>query len=217
MIGIGEDNLSSDLLQFLRRHGLDVAHRPTGMNAGYGFPHAQFPEFRCVRFRFRVNSKLHDLYLTWRTDSLNRWAWRLFNKCVQFRIHIGGATLQKRIWIGRLVWFSKSIYYWRTERTYFELSLIGGELFTGFSRPLVYSEIHRGLMRESTICICLAIAIMCVLFLPIARLCQFEAGSDNPKGDVPTDLLGQTLDGHEIRLHDFKGKVVLIIFWKVMV
>jgi len=34
------------------------------------------------------------------------------------------------------------------------------------------------------------------------------------KGDVPTDLLGQTLDGHEIRLHDFKGKVVLIIFWK---
>jgi peroxiredoxin len=34
------------------------------------------------------------------------------------------------------------------------------------------------------------------------------------KGDVPPDLLGQTLDGHEIHLPNFKGKVVLIIFWK---
>ena len=34
------------------------------------------------------------------------------------------------------------------------------------------------------------------------------------KGDFPPDLLGQTLDGREIHLPDFKGKVVLIIFWK---
>ena len=34
------------------------------------------------------------------------------------------------------------------------------------------------------------------------------------KGDVPPDLLGQTLDGHEVHLPNFKGRVVLIIFWK---
>lgn len=33
-------------------------------------------------------------------------------------------------------------------------------------------------------------------------------------GDFPPDLLGQTLDGREIRLSEFKGKVVMLIFWK---
>jgi cytochrome c biogenesis protein CcmG/thiol:disulfide interchange protein DsbE len=34
------------------------------------------------------------------------------------------------------------------------------------------------------------------------------------KGDFPPDLLGQTLDGQEIHLSDFKGKIVVLIFWK---
>ncbi len=33
-------------------------------------------------------------------------------------------------------------------------------------------------------------------------------------GDFPPHLLGQTLDGREIRLSEFKGKVVMLIFWK---
>lgn len=34
------------------------------------------------------------------------------------------------------------------------------------------------------------------------------------KGDFPPDLLGETLDGHEIHLSEFRGKVVALIFWK---
>ena len=34
------------------------------------------------------------------------------------------------------------------------------------------------------------------------------------KGDFPPDLLGETLDGHEIHVSDFRGKIVVLIFWK---
>ena len=34
------------------------------------------------------------------------------------------------------------------------------------------------------------------------------------KGDFPPDLLGETLDGHEIHMSDFRGKIVVLIFWK---
>lgn len=34
------------------------------------------------------------------------------------------------------------------------------------------------------------------------------------KGDFPPDSLGKTLDGHEIQVSDFKGKIMVLIFWK---
>jgi peroxiredoxin len=34
------------------------------------------------------------------------------------------------------------------------------------------------------------------------------------KGMFPPDLLGETLDRHEIRISDFHGKIVVLIFWK---
>lgn len=34
------------------------------------------------------------------------------------------------------------------------------------------------------------------------------------KGDFAPDLLGETLDGHEVHLSEFRGKVVVLIFWK---
>ena len=34
------------------------------------------------------------------------------------------------------------------------------------------------------------------------------------KGDSPPDLVGQTLDGKEVHLSDYRGNVIVIIFWK---
>jgi peroxiredoxin len=34
------------------------------------------------------------------------------------------------------------------------------------------------------------------------------------EGMLPPDFLGETLDGHEIFLSDFRGKIVVLIFWK---
>ncbi|MEN0038126.1 MAG: TlpA disulfide reductase family protein [Cellvibrio sp.] len=32
-------------------------------------------------------------------------------------------------------------------------------------------------------------------------------------GDIPHDLVGKTIDGAEVRVSDFKGKVVIVSFW----
>ncbi len=32
-------------------------------------------------------------------------------------------------------------------------------------------------------------------------------------GDIPHDLVGKTIDGTEVRVSDFKGKVVIVSFW----
>ena len=34
------------------------------------------------------------------------------------------------------------------------------------------------------------------------------------KGDTPPDLAVKTLDGHEMRISDYKGKVIVLVFWK---
>lgn len=32
-------------------------------------------------------------------------------------------------------------------------------------------------------------------------------------GDIPFDLVGKTIDGTEIRVSDYKGKIVIVSFW----
>lgn len=32
-------------------------------------------------------------------------------------------------------------------------------------------------------------------------------------GDIPFDLVGKTIEGNEVRVSDFKGKVVIVSFW----
>jgi len=48
-----------------------------------------------------------------------------------------------------------------------------------------------------------------VLALGMAGLCQARPGS----GDIPPDYLGHARDGHEVRVSDLRGKVVIVSFW----
>jgi peroxiredoxin len=62
----------------------------------------------------------------------------------------------------------------------------------------------------------------CLLFLFLSLCIITACGSPAirsatpaiQKGTSPPDLLGETLDGHEIHLSDFSGKIVVLIFWK---
>ncbi len=53
----------------------------------------------------------------------------------------------------------------------------------------------------------LFISIICLLISNAAFSEPFQAG------DTPFDLVGKTSDGTEIRVSDFKGKVVIVSFW----
>jgi thiol-disulfide isomerase/thioredoxin len=47
-------------------------------------------------------------------------------------------------------------------------------------------------------------------------LTLFSTGSlaaPNNVGDIPFDLVGKTLEGDEIKVSDYKGKVVIVSFW----
>lgn len=48
-----------------------------------------------------------------------------------------------------------------------------------------------------------------VLMLGVAGLCLARPGP----GDVPPDYLGHARDGHEVRISDLHGKVVIVSFW----
>jgi len=60
--------------------------------------------------------------------------------------------------------------------------------------------------------------VICLISVCVFASCQtMPPQSMAPtiqKGDFPPDLLGLTIDGHEVHLSHLKGKVVLIIFWK---
>ena len=55
---------------------------------------------------------------------------------------------------------------------------------------------------------------MRALALSILMLVSAQAGAEPYEvGDTPFDLVGKGADGSEIRVSDFKGKVVIISFW----
>ena len=60
--------------------------------------------------------------------------------------------------------------------------------------------------------------LLFVLSLCIIINCSAPAIWDEPpaiqKGMFPPDVLGETLDRHEIRISEFRGKIVVLIFWK---
>lgn len=51
--------------------------------------------------------------------------------------------------------------------------------------------------------------ITVMLALTISTLCQARLGP----GDVPPDYLGRDRNGHEVRVSDLHGKVVIVSFW----
>jgi len=51
--------------------------------------------------------------------------------------------------------------------------------------------------------------MLAMLTLAVASLCQARPGP----GDVPPDYLGHGRDGHELRVSDLRGKVVIVSFW----
>lgn len=75
-------------------------------------------------------------------------------------------------------------------------------------------------MKGTSICmllLCFALCIMTGCSLPAGqgRSTIMQKGSPTiQKGDFAPDLLGVSLDGHEVHLSGFKGKVVVLIFWK---
>lgn len=48
-----------------------------------------------------------------------------------------------------------------------------------------------------------------MLALAVSTLCQARLGP----GDAPPDYLGRDRDGHEVRVSDQRGKVVIVSFW----
>jgi thiol-disulfide isomerase/thioredoxin len=61
--------------------------------------------------------------------------------------------------------------------------------------------------------------LFCLLFslcvLVGCDIPSIRSGSpDIQKGSLPPDLLGLTLDGHDIYASEFRGKVIMLIFWK---
>jgi len=69
------------------------------------------------------------------------------------------------------------------------------------------------IMKVKYICLLLLILSLCI----ITDCSSPSTRSETPaiqKGTSPPDLLGKTLDGREIRLTDFSGKIVALIFWK---
>lgn len=69
------------------------------------------------------------------------------------------------------------------------------------------------IMKVKGICLLLLILSLCI----ITDCSSPATRSETPaiqKGTSPPDLLGETLDGREIHLSDFSGKIVVLIFWK---
>jgi thiol-disulfide isomerase/thioredoxin len=50
---------------------------------------------------------------------------------------------------------------------------------------------------------------LAALALSVATLCQARPGP----GDIPPDYLGRDRDGHDLRVSDLRGKVVIVSFW----
>ncbi len=66
------------------------------------------------------------------------------------------------------------------------------------------------------------VRIIFILFLSVTTLSLFSCNMQSKKSDLlqvktgnsPPDFYGYTLDGEEVRLHNYRGKIVMLIFWK---
>lgn len=51
--------------------------------------------------------------------------------------------------------------------------------------------------------------VLAALTLGLAALCQARPSA----GDIPPDYLGRDRDGHDVRVSELRGKVVIVSFW----